>query len=74
MPLPLAPRRCVGHGQLDVLGDHRAACATFGVLSTPALLLEHAVARVCREGGARVARDVRLTDMNLDVPVADERH
>ena len=29
--------------------------------------------RVCREGDARVARNVRLADMNLDVPVADER-
>ena len=56
MPLPLAPRRCACHGQLDPLGDHRAA-----------------VARVCREAGARVARNVRLADMNLDVPVADAR-
>ena len=73
MPLPLAPRRCACHGQLDPLGDHRAACATLGVLSTRALPLEHAVARVCREAGARVARNVRLADMNLDVPVADAR-
>ena len=74
MPLPLAPRRCACHGQLDdPLGDHRAACATSGVLSTRALPLEHAVARVCREAGARVARNVRLADMNLDVPVADAR-
>ena len=48
------------------LGDHRTACATSGVLSTRALPLEHAVARVCREAGARVARHVRLADMNLD--------
>ncbi|OLP85284.1 Ankyrin-1 [Symbiodinium microadriaticum] len=73
MPLPLAPRRCACHGQLDPLGDHRAACATSGVLSTRALPLEHAVARVCRAAGARVARNVRLADMNLDVPVADAR-
>ena len=32
--------------------------------------LEHAVARVCREAHAR---HVRLADMNLDVPVSDER-
>ena len=60
MPLPLPPHRCTCHGQLDALGDHRAACATSGVLSTPALPLEHAVARVCREAGTRVARNVRL--------------
>ena len=73
LPLPLAPRRCSCHGVLDSLGDHRTACATSGVLSTRALPLEHAVARVCREAGARVARHVRLADMNLDVPVSDER-
>ena len=72
-PLPLAPRRCRCHGELDPLGDHRSACATSGVLATRALPLEHAVARVCREAGARVARHVRLADMNLDVPVSDER-
>ena len=61
------------HRQLDPFGDHRAACATSGVLPTRALPLEHAVARVCREAGARVARNVRLADMNVDVPVADAR-
>ena len=69
MPLPLAPRRCACYGQLDPLGDHRAACATSGALSTRALPLEHAVAD-CREAGAR---SVRLADMNFDVPVADAR-
>ena len=44
------------HGELDPLGDRRSACATSGVLATRALPLEHAVARVCREAGARVAR------------------
>ena len=73
LPLPLAPRRCSCHGVLDPLGDHRTACATSGVLATRALPVEHAVARVCREAGARVARHVRLADMNLDVPVSDER-
>jgi len=73
LPLPLAPRRCSCRGQLDALGDHRTACATSGVLATRALPLEHAVARVCREAGARVARNVRLADMNLDVLVADAR-
>ena len=70
--LPLAPRRCSCRGQLDALGDYRTACATSGVLATRALSIEHAVARVCREAGARVARNVRLADMNLEVPVADD--
>ena len=43
------------------------------MLATRALPLEHALARVCREAGARVARNVRLADMNLDTPVGDER-
>ena len=73
LPLPLAPRRCRCHGELDPLGDHCSACATSGVLATRALPLEHAVVRVCHEAGARVARHVRLADMNLDVPVSDER-
>ena len=67
IPLQLAPGSCHPHG------DSRAACATFGVLSTQALPREHAVARVCREVGAKVARHVHLADMNLDVPITDER-
>ena len=35
--------------------------------------LERAVARICREAGARVSRNVRVADMNIDVPVADAR-
>ena len=31
------------------------------------------MARVCHEAGARVARNVRLADMNIDVPVSDDR-
>ena len=58
---------------LDPLGDHRAACATSGVLASRALPLERAAARVCQEAGARVARNVRLAEMNIDVPVADDR-
>ena len=61
LPLPLAPRTCSCRGRLDAFGDHRAACAT------------SAVARVCREAGARVARNVRVADMNIDVPVAYDR-
>ena len=38
-----------------------------------ALPLEHALARICREAGARVGRNVRVADMNIDVPVSDAR-
>eukprot|EP00439_Symbiodinium_sp_Y106_P047985 s5209_g6.t1 len=48
-------------------------CATSGVLASRALPLERAVARVCQEAGARVARDVRLSEMNIDFPVSDDR-
>ena len=56
----------------DPHGDHHAARATSVVLFT---FLEHAVANsACVPNGrARVARHVRLADMNLDVPIADER-
>ena len=72
LPLPLAPRHCRCHGHLDALGDHRAACATAGVLPARAIPLERALARVCREAGARVAQN-RLADMNVDAPVRDAR-
>ena len=72
LALPVAPRACACRGRLDPLGDHRAACANAGVLASRALPLERAVARVCQEAGARVARKVRLADMNIDVPVSDD--
>ena len=69
----LTTRTCRCGHSLDPLGDHRAACATSGVLPTRALPLKHALARVCREAGARVARNVRVADMNIDVPASDAR-
>ena len=54
-------------GSLDPLGDHRAACAN---ARTP---LEPAVARVYQEAGTQVARNVRLADMDIDVPVSGDR-
>ena len=59
--------------ELDALGDHRAACATAGVLPARAIPLERALARVCREAGPGVAQNVRLADMNVDAPVRDAR-
>ena len=60
---------CVGCAclsrQIDPWGDHRAACATAGVLPARAIPLERAL--------ARVAQHVRLADMNLDASVQDAR-
>ena len=35
--------------------------------------MERVLARVCREAGARVATNVFLRDLNLDVPTEDGR-
>ena len=65
LPLPISPRHCSCHRVLDVFGDHRAACAQAGVLRSRAVPLERALARICREAGARVATNVPLNRMNL---------
>ena len=51
----------------------RVAGRRVGRLAARALPLERAVARVCREAGAAVAHNVRVADMNIDVPVVDDR-
>ena len=58
---------------MDKFGDHRAARANSGVLRPRGVPLEHAAARICREAGARVARNVFLANMNIDVPIEDAR-
>ena len=73
LPLPHAPKQCRCGGTLDPLGDHRAACPVAGVLGPRGAPLERAAAWVCREGGARVATNAFLRDMNVDVPLADSR-
>ena len=73
LPWTLAPHACSCRGRLDVLGDHRAACATSGVLASRAMLLERVVARLCRGAGARIAHNLLVADMNLDAPVTDDR-
>jgi hypothetical protein len=73
MPLPFTARTCRCGARLDELGDHRAACAAAGVLRPRAVPMERAAARICREAGARVAQNVFLRDMNVDVPVSDNR-
>ena len=73
--LHLANARRVYHAgrRSPLLGDHRAACATEGVLVRRACPFERAAARVCYEAGARVATNVALRDLNLGVPVSDGR-
>ena len=72
-PLSCGPSRCRCGLALDPYGDHCAACATTGVLRARAAPIERAVARICREAGARVAVNVPLSRMNLSVPVTDAR-
>ena len=45
---------------LDCLSHHRARCSRAGVLGRRGFALESAVARVCREAGARVSVNVFL--------------
>ena len=73
MQLPHGPARCRCRRAMDTYGDHRAACPHAGVLKPRGIPLEKAVARICREAGARVQHNVMLADMNLDHPVADSR-
>ena len=73
LPLPAAPRTCSCGRPLDALGDHRAACATTGVLVRRAGPLERAAAAICREAGGRVATNVMLRDLNLGAALTDAR-
>ena len=53
LPLPPTARECRCGGELDNLGDHRAACATAGVLVRRAVPVERVVAQICpRSRGA----------------------
>ena len=73
LPLPPTARVCRCGGELDILGDHRAACATAGVLVRRAVPVERTVAQICREAGGRVATDVFLRDLHLGLPITDAR-
>ena len=67
-------RGCASLGSmLDRMGPLRAACPRSGRLKTRALPTERTLARVCREAGATVRRDVKLRDMNTSVRARDER-
>ena len=73
LALDLDWRKCKCGGDLDTLGDHRAACSTVGVLQTRAVPLERAWARVRREAGGRVRANAYLRNLNLlDARVRDD--
>ena len=74
LPLPLSVRQCRCGRSLDAFGHHRAACARGRVLGRRGFAIESAASRVCREGGARVATNVLLRDLDLAVPVARGGH
>ena len=65
LPLPPSSRNCRCGRLLDVLGNHRAACAEAGVLGRRGYALESAAARVCREAGARVGTNILVRDLDL---------
>ena len=73
LPLDITNCRCECGGSVDNLGRHRAACPRSGRLRTRAVVPERTLARVCREAGAVVRRNVKLRDMNTTVLVNDAR-
>ena len=60
---------CLCGAPLDLLGRQRGA----GRLKSRAVPAERTLAQVCREAGAVVRSNVRLRDMNVTVPVEDEK-
>ena len=73
MASPLSSRTCRCGRPLDIFGHHRAACSRAGILGSRGFALESAAARVCREGGGRVATTLFLRDLDVPVPVTDSR-
>ena len=65
LPLPLSARQCRCGRPLDPCGHHRSTFTVAGVPWRRGNPLESAVARVCREAGARVRTNVMVLDMDL---------
>ena len=65
LPLPLSSRNCRCGRPLDCLGHHRSACAVAEVLGRRGFAVESAIARIRREGGARVSTNVFVRDLDL---------
>ena len=63
--LPLTKHICRCGRRTDIYGHHRAVCAQSGVFVRRGFALESVAARVCREGGARVATNVMVRDMDV---------
>ena len=78
LPLSLTARQCNGRtcrSDLDAYGDHRSACPRAGRLKKRSVPMEKMMARICREGGARVRTNVFIRDMNVGgVDLNDNRH
>ena len=73
LPLPLSSRTCRCGRPLDIFGHHCPACSRVGILGSRGFALESAAARVCWEGGGRVATNLFLRDLDVPVPVTDSR-
>ena len=65
LPLPLSQRTCRCGRPLYIFGHHCAACAAASVLGRRGFAIESVVARICREGGARVTANMFVRDMDL---------
>ena len=70
--LLLSTRICRCGRTFDPHGHHRAACARSGALAHRGFAVESAVARVCREGGGRVATNRMIRDLDLAIPSAGD--
>ena len=68
LPLQVSEAHCECGLPLDVQGRYRAACPRSGRLKSRAQAPERTLARVCREAGATVLRD-----MNIAVAATDHR-
>ena len=74
--LLLGFRRCPGRScrsSLDAYGDHLASCMRAGGVQGRAKTLERAWQRVFREAGGRVRPQVLLRDLDLGLPLSDDR-
>ena len=72
LAIPLSIRICWCGRTIDPLGHHCAACARSGALAGRGFAVESAVARICREGGGRVATNRMIRDLELAVPIAGD--
>ena len=73
IPIHVTDALCECGAPVDHLGRHRGACPHSGRLKRRAMVPERTLARVCREAGALVRFNVKLRDMNVTVPVDDDR-